>query len=173
MKNYGKKFHPLKFQQNFAIKDAVYLLEEAWDYVKSITISRAWNNLWLMETNGTEQETMDKAPNSLNLQLTLQNLNETLKLALEDDPLNTLTSDDLKDWIKEDTNELQKNSMVESLQNDLDCQEIQDESNSPDNGENMKDDEEDWDSVEKAIDEVIKFMEKKIFIQQYRMYKSM
>lgn len=126
-----------------------------------------------METNGTEQETMDKAPNSLNLQLTLQNLNETLKLALEDDPLNTLTSDDLKDWIKEDTNELQKNSMVESLQNDLDCQEIQDESNSPDNGENMKDDEEDWDSVEKAIDEVIKFMEKKIFIQQYRMYKSM
>lgn len=67
---------------------------------------------------------MDKAPNSLNLQLTLQNLNETLKLALEDDPLNTLTSDDLKDWIKEDTNELQKNSMVESLQNDLDCQEI-------------------------------------------------
>lgn len=126
-----------------------------------------------METNGTEQETMDKAPNSLNLQLTLQNLNETLKLALEDDPLNTLTSDDLKDWIKEDTNELQKNSMVESLQNDLDCQEIQDESNSPDNGENMKDDEEDWDSVEKATDEVIKFMEKKIFIQQYRMYKSM
>lgn len=126
-----------------------------------------------METNGTEQETMDKAPNSLNLQLTLQNLNETLKLALEDDPLNTLTSADLKNWIKEDTNELQKNSMVESLQNDLDCQEIQDESNSPDNGENMKDDEEDWDSVEKAIDEVIKFMEKKIFIQQYRMYKSM
>lgn len=126
-----------------------------------------------METNGTEQETMDKAPNLLNLQLTLQNLNETLKLALEDDPLNTLTSDDLKDWIKEDTNELQKNSMVESLQNDLDCQEIQDESNSPDNGENMKDDEEDWDSVEKATDEVIKFMEKKIFIQQYRMYKSM
>lgn len=126
-----------------------------------------------METNGTEQETMDKAPNSLNLQLTLQNLNETLKLALEDDPLNTLTSADLKNWIKEDTNELQKNSMVESLQNDLDCQEIQDESNSPDNGENMKDDEEDWDSVEKATDEVIKFMEKKIFIQQYRMYKSM
>lgn len=29
----------------------------------------------------------------------------------------------------------------------------------------MKDDEEDWDSVEKATDEVIKFMEKKIFIQ--------
>lgn len=37
-----------------------------------------------------------------------------------------------------------KNSTVETLQNELDCHEIDEESNSSDNGKNMKDDEEDW-----------------------------
>lgn len=55
-----------------------------------------------------------------------QNMNETLKLALEGDPLNTLTWVELKEWIHEDANELQNNSMVEMI-----CI----ESNSSDNGE--------------------------------------
>lgn len=46
---------------------------------------------------------------------------------LEDDSLNVLTSDDLKEWINEDANELQKNSKVESLQNELDCPKIEKE----------------------------------------------
>lgn len=44
--------------------------------------------------------------------------------------------------------------MVELLQNDLDCQDIEEKSNSSDNGENMKND-------KRLGHEVIKFMEKK------------
>lgn len=60
--------------------------------------------------------------------------------------------------VNDDVNELQNNSKVESPQSDLDCQEIQKFS---DNGENIKD-EEDCGSVEKALDEVMEFIEKKI-----------
>lgn len=73
---------------------------------------------------------MEDAPNSLNLnikKLGLENLNETLKLTLEDDPQNTRTSGGLKEGINEETKQLQKNSPAKSLQNDLACQVIEEE----------------------------------------------
>lgn len=51
--------------------------------------------------------------------------------------------------------------MIESFQTYFDCQEIEEESNYSNNGENMKDNDEDWGSVEKSIEEVNKFREKK------------
>ena len=39
-----KNVDPVEFQRYVSIKDSVYWLHEAWESVKSTTISRAWNS---------------------------------------------------------------------------------------------------------------------------------
>ena len=76
-------------------------------------------------------------------------------------PLN-LTTNELEYWItKEYVKQLENNSVGVPTETEEDYQEVEKESSCSNDTEEFKDDEEDWESVEKTFEKIVSFVEKK------------
>lgn len=112
----------MEFQKKFNIKDAVFATALAWSQVKKVTLQRSWRKLWPCAATVDEEENAitDSCSEVL----------DTIKDAPSDNPLNSLSQDEMMEWVDIDKDEaiveeLTDEAIIQSVLNPQTAKEVE------------------------------------------------